>query len=261
MNLPQHWHEDWLRPDWDAPHVRALMSTRAGGVSQGLHASLNIGLSVQDDPAAVRENRRRVAAALQGTPVFLHQVHGTEVLRLEPGMGGIETHGRPADAAISTEPGIACAVSAADCMPVLFAAPRGVGAAHAGWRGLSGGVLERTLQALCEASGCEPAEVQVWMGPCIGPEAFEVGEEVLRAFGAKPAGEGASMPHFRYRPNAAGQPRWRADLVALARERLRAAGASRLSGGAWCTYSEPSRFFSYRREPLAGRMVAAICLA
>ena len=156
-----------------------------------------------------------------------------------------------ADGSVTTEPGIACTSQVADCLPVLFAAPGGVGAAHAGWRGLAAGVLEATLQALCAAAACEPAQVQAWLGACIGPRRFEVGADVLQAFGVDPAGQ---SPHFRR--HAAGK--WLADLPALARDRLRSAGVRDLSGGRWCTVEDASRFFSYRRDRVTGRMVAAI---
>ncbi|WP_269629747.1 peptidoglycan editing factor PgeF [Pelomonas sp. BJYL3] len=256
-------HPDWIRPDWEAPQVRAFMSTRAGGVSTGPYASLNVGSAVQDEPAAVEENRRRVAEALGAQLVFLPQVHGSKVLTLKPEWARPEARVPKADACISTIPGLGCAIQVADCLPVLFAAPKAVGGAHAGWRGLAGGVLENTVQALCEASGCEPGEIQAWLGACIGPEAFEVGADVLEAFGVEPSADlGAAQGQlFRYQPNAAGEPRWRANLAALAALRLRAAGVTRQGGGRWCTFSDPSRFFSYRRERLSGRMVAAITLA
>ena len=256
--LQSHLHPDWLRPDWDAPQVLAFMTTRAGGVSEGPYAGLNVGVAVGDQPQAVQRNRERVARALGATPVFLRQVHGAEVLRLRP------EHGQPgaelpaADASVSTDPALGCAVQAADCLPVLFAAPGGVGAAHAGWRGLAAGVLENTLRALCEAAHCAPAQVHAWLGACIGPEAFEVGEDVLRAFGCAPRHE--DQPLFAFRPDAAGRARWRADLAGLARQRLSMLGLASVGGGGWCTVSEASRFFSFRREPPGGRMVAVIRL-
>ncbi|HEX2009325.1 MAG TPA: peptidoglycan editing factor PgeF [Roseateles sp.] len=248
-------HEDWLRPDWDASRAHAFMTTRAGGVSAGPYASLNVGRAVGDDPAAVAENRARVEAALGVPAVFLRQVHGNEVLRLRPEQRSDDAPA--ADAAISTDPGLGVAIQVADCLPVLFAAPGAVGGAHAGWRGLAGGVLKNTVAALRAATGCRAGEIQAWLGACIGPAAFEVGEDVLQACGGDPA-------CYVYRPNARGEPRWRADLPALARARLAAAGLQRIGGGQWCTFSEPSRFFSFRREPLdghpSGRMVAAIRL-
>jgi hypothetical protein len=257
-NKPMPVHPDWLRPDWNLPHVHAFMTTRAGGVSDGAHASMNVGRSVQDAPERVAANRALVSAALQADAVFMPQVHGVEVLRLQPEYAQADAQVPAADASISTTRGLGCAIQVADCLPVLFAAPAGVGGAHAGWRGLSGGVLENTVQALCEASCCEPREMHAWMGACIGAHAFEVGADVLEAFGVDP--RNADQRFFAYRPNAAGQARWRADLVGLARSRLEALGLASVSGGHWCTYSEDSRFFSYRRARLSGRMVAAISL-
>lgn len=254
-------HEEWLRPAWERRDVHAFMTTRAGGLSVGDYASMNIGLSVGDDRATVLENRARVSAALGAPAVFLWQVHGNEVLRLRPEHAEPGVESTKADAAISTDPALGVAVQAADCLPVLFATSggrtSGVGGAHAGWRGLAAGVLENTVAALCAATGRAPGDIDAWLGACIGPEAFEVGAEVRDAFaGAEDC--------FVYRPNAAGEPRWRADLAELARRRLRACGVTRLSGGTWCTYSEPSRFFSFRRDThegrVGGRMVAAIRL-
>jgi polyphenol oxidase len=242
---------DWLRPDWTDSRTLAFMTTRTGGVSQQGYSSLNLGRSVGDDPAAVAENRRRVAQAVGASPVFLKQVHGTRVLHLQPHHAAPDVEPEPADASISLDPSLACTVMVADCLPVLFAAPGGVGAAHAGWRGLSGGVLDNTVRALCEATGHPPDALQAWMGACIGPQAFEVGADVLEAFGATPQPQ--DQPWFRYQPNAAGEPRWRADLAGLARQRLQALGLTRIHGGGWCTFSEPSRFFSYRHERVEGR--------
>jgi len=239
------------------------MTTRAGGVSQDGYRSLNLGRSVGDDPAAVAANRARVAQAIGATPVFLKQVHGATVLRLTPAHAAPDADPVPADASISLDPSLACAVMAADCLPVLFAAPGAVGAAHAGWRGLASGVLDNTVQALCGATGGEPGQIQAWMGACIGPQVFEVGADVLQAFGVVPQHQ--DLPLFRYQPNAAGEPRWRADLAGLARQRLHKLGLRAVHGGHWCTYSAPSRFFSYRHERLdgrpGGRMAAVIRLA
>jgi polyphenol oxidase len=246
-------HPDWLRPDWDAPGVGALMTTRLGGVSEGPFASMNIRAGLGDDPAAVAHNQALLAAAIGARPVYLDQVHGRGVVRLTPELFGSVPQ---ADASVCTEPGLACTVQVADCLPVLFAAPgaRGVAGAHAGWRGLSLGVLEATLEALCEAAACVPADVQAWLGPCIGPRRFEVGADVLQAFDADPSDEAAAF----FRPNAPGK--WMADLAGLARQRLRVAGLTRLSGGNWCTVEDASRFFSFRRDRVTGRMLAAIWL-
>ncbi len=244
--------EGALIPEWPAgERVGALMSTRAGGVSAGSWAGLNLGVAVGDAAAAVAENRRRFEAALGVPAVYLRQVHGAAVLRLR---AGAQALAQPADAAVTTDAGIACAVQVADCLPVLFAAPagRGVGAAHAGWRGLAGGVLEAAVAALCEAAACAPSELLAWLGPCIGPRQFEVGPDVLEAFG----GGARFVP--RQRPD--GASRWLADLPGLARDRLQAAGLKQISGGTWCTVEDPSRYFSFRRDGVTGRMAAAIWL-
>lgn len=235
---------------WDAPAaVGALMSTRGGGVSAAPFDTLNLGTAVGDDPAAVAENRHRFAAALGAEPVWLRQVHGTRVVRLGHAVDLV------ADAAWTDEPGRACVVQVADCLPVLLARRdgRAVGAAHAGWRGLAGGVVEATVDAICEGSGCTPADLVAWLGPCIGPREFEVGADVLAAFPD-------SATHFVSRPRPDGSPRWRADLPALAHERLRAAGIEAVAGGRWCTVEDRSRFFSYRCDGVTGRLAAAVWL-
>jgi YfiH family protein len=160
-------------------------------------------------------------------------------------------------------------VGIADCLPILLChvadgQTTQVGALHAGWRGLAGGVLDQTVAALCAAAGCGPERLLAWLGPCIGPATFEVGADVLAAFGADPgaaARPDAPDAAFVYRPRPDGSPRWRADLPALARRRLLALGVPRISGGAWCTVSEPSRFFSFRRDGRTGRLAAAIAIA
>ena len=240
-----------IAPEWQVDvRIGALMSTRSGGVSGAPFDSLNLGRSAGDEPAAVNENRRRFATALGGAqPVWMSQVHGVRVLRLPAGPGPHE-----ADAAITTEPGVACTVMVADCLPVLFAAPEGraVGAAHAGWRGLAAGVLEATVTALCEAAACAPAELQAWLGPCIGPRQFEVGADVVEAFGGG--------PEFAPRARPDGAMRWLADLPGLARRRLTAVGLTQISGGAACTVEDASRFFSFRRDGVTGRLAAAVWL-
>jgi YfiH family protein len=260
----------WLRPEWSVDErVGALMSARSGGVSAAPWDSLNVGVAVGDDPAAVSQNRSRFAAAIGAAPVWLNQVHGVRVVRLsdgDPGAAAIS-----ADAGWTDRPGIACAVQVADCLPVLFAAAggRAVAAAHAGWRGLAGGVLEATLDRVCAAVASDPAQVAIWLGPCIGPRRFEVGADVLRAFGvdaeahreASTAGAefrlGAAR-HFVFTPRVDGSWAWLADLRGLASQRLSAAGAQRITATAECTVENRSRFFSFRRDGVCGRMVAAV---
>jgi hypothetical protein len=227
------------------------MTTRAGGISAVPFDSLNLRAAIGDDPLAVEHNQRVVAQAIGATPVYLNQVHGHAVVRLTSADVSAHAPVHDADASVTTEPGIACAAQVADCLPVLFAAPggRAVGAAHAGWRGLALGVLEATLAEVCEAAACAPGEVSAWLGPCIGPTAFEVGPEVAHAFGAGP-----DSPHFK--PHTPGK--WLADLPGLARDRLGALGVGQSGGGRWCSVGEPSRFFSFRRDRVTGRMAALV---
>ncbi|MFZ5484278.1 MAG: peptidoglycan editing factor PgeF [Pseudomonadota bacterium] len=264
-------HPDWLVPDWPAPtNVRAVMTTRAGGVSRPPWDSLNPASHVGDDPAAVAENRRRLAAYLPSEPVWLNQVHGTEVYGCasdrpaspgeEAGRAGQAPAAIPcADASLARQPGQVCAVLTADCLPVLFCDRAGtvVAAAHAGWRGLAAGVLEATVARMA----VPPEDVLAWLGVAIGPDVFEVGEEVRQAF---------IDPHplaaVAFRPALPGTldeaPRqWLADLYALARIRLAAAGVTAVYGGGGCTYSDPVRFFSYRRTAVTGRMASLIWFA
>lgn len=245
---------DWLVPDWPAPpNVRALQTTRAGGVSGGRYASLNLGDHVGDAPAAVAHNRALLAQALGAKPVLLRQVHGTRVVTLPDGEAVPE-----ADACLTTQQGLACTIMTADCLPVLLCdeAGRAVAAAHAGWRGLAGGVLERSVAALCAAAdGAPAARLLAWLGPCIGPQAFEVGDEVRAAFLAQDRAASACFQALR-------PGKWLADLPALARQRLRALGLTRLHGNdgspGWCTVGDSSRFFSHRRDGVSGRMASAI---
>jgi len=245
---------DWIVPDWPAPPcVRAVCTTRAGGVSIGPYQSMNLGEHVGDVPVNVLSNRERLAQAIDARPVFLKQVHGTDVAVLDERTAD----GTEADAACTVRPGLACAVMVADCLPVLFTDAQGhrVAAAHAGWRGLAGGVLARTVQSFDDDRG-QHGQLMAWLGPCIGPEAFEVGSEVKAAFEAIDASAGEC-----FKP--AGVPgKWLADLPALARRRLQALGVRQIHGNdgsrAWCTVSNPSRFFSYRRERVGGRLAALV---
>ncbi len=249
---------DWLQPDWAVDGVGGLMSTRAGGQSTPPFDRLNLGSGVGDDPVVVTRNRAIFRAAAGGAvPVFLKQVHGTRVVRLTAQHAAADATVEEADASITSEPGLACTVLVADCLPALFAAPEGraVGAAHAGWRGLCGGVLEATLREVCASGVCSPEEVSVWLGACIGPRRFEVGSDVLEAFGA--ADDTAVAACFApLRPG-----KWLADLPRLARLRLTAAGVRHISGGSWCTVEDASRFFSFRRDGVTGRMAAAVWIA
>ena len=269
---------DWLQPEWPAPaHVHALCTTRKGGASTGGFASMNLGGHVGDAPRAVADNRRRLQAALQAVtpvarPVFLEQVHGCSAVVL----GTHTPNGLRADAAVSVVPGLACTVMVADCLPELITDRLGrmVAAAHAGWRGLAGGVLESVLehfkplaqapyaqeaiQSIANGVAETPHGLMAWLGPCIGPQAFEVGEEVRSTFCANDA---AAELHFA--PQGGGK--YLANLPALARQRLAAQGVAQVFGNdgsaAWCTFSESSRFFSHRRDgSVTGRMVACIWL-
>lgn len=248
-----------MTPQWPAPPgVRAFCSERDGGVSAPPYDTLNLGDHVGDDPAAVAENRRRLAAQLQAKPVFLKQVHGRGVVRLD----GQTADGTEADACWTTQRGIACTMMVADCLPVLLAdrAGRIVGAAHCGWRGLAGeggsGVLAALWSQMAPQAGA-PAEVIAWLGPCIGPEAFEVGPEVREAFCGHDA-DAAAL----FRPH--GEGKFLADLPGLARRRLQALGITDLHGNdgsrAWCTVANPSRFFSHRRDRVSGRFAAGAWL-
>ena len=240
---------DCITPDWDAPaNVRALVTTRAGGVSAAPWAGLNLGLHVGDDPAAVAENRRRLRACLPAEPVWLHQVHGTTCIAAAQAPRGAQ-----ADAAWTDVPGVVCAVLTADCLPVFFcdAAGARVAVAHAGWRGLLDGVLESTVASL-RAAGAQ--ELMAWIGPGIGPQAFEVGGEVRDAYLAHDTDAAAA---FVRRDNG----RWLADLPQLATQRLRSAGLRRIATTVVCTYGDAERFYSYRRDGVTGRMASCIWLA
>ena len=245
---------DWLRPEWRADGVGAVMTTRLGGVSAAPFDTMNLHGGIGDDASAIARNRALLAQTMGAAAVFLKQVHGATVVQLSLPDAAPDAAVHVADASITTELGLACTVLVADCLPVLFAAPRGrgVAAAHAGWRGLSLGVLEATVLRLCEAAACEPAELRAWLGACIGPRRFEVGPDVLNAFGVKPE---AATPD-RFKPHAPGK--WMANLPLLASDRLRAIGVDAISGGSWCTVEDRARFFSFRRDGLTGRMAASV---
>lgn len=262
---------DWLWPVFTAPGVRAVMTSRQGGVGVGPFDGLNLRPGIGDDPSAVAENRRRLTERLGVPSRRVDQVHGAAVHGFEAMLDAFDAadaaadDGLPvADASVTALAGLACEVQVADCLPVLFAdrAGRAVGAAHAGWRGLAAGVLEATLERVCDLAGQPPGQIEAWLGACIGPTQFEVGADVLAAFGAAAPGRGALR--FVARPAASAEepPKWLADLPGLARDRLAAAGVGRVFGNdgspAWCTVTNPARFFSYRRERHTGRMAALI---
>ena len=250
--MPELGTPDLILPDWPAPPgIRAAFTLRSRGVSRPPFDTFNVAAHVGDDPRAVAENRASLRASLQlpAEPAWLEQVHGHRAVDLDSqtSLGSLG----PADAAVTHTPGKVCAIQVADCMPVLFAAVDGsaVGAAHAGWRGLAGGVLEATVRAM----NTPPAQLLAWMGPAIGQAHFEVGEEVRAAFVSDDAGAAAAF-------SANHRGRWQCDLYALAGRRLAALAIPSVHGGGWCTYTDPARFFSYRRDGRCGRMAALIWL-
>jgi YfiH family protein len=238
---------DWLTPDWPAPaQVKTCVTTRAGGVSLPPFDSFNLGAHVGDEPEAVAQNRHSLIETLSCQPAWLQQVHGIAVAAADPSVVA------EADASWTATPGIACTVMTADCLPALFCDRSGtrVAAAHAGWRGLVNGVLEATLDALAVPAD----DVLVWLGPAIGPQAFEVGPEVRDAFMAvQPEADQAFVP-------SANPGKYLADIYQLARLRLAARGVTAVYGGGLCTVTDP-RFFSYRRSAHTGRFASLVWLA
>lgn len=232
------------------------MSLRGGGASAAPFDSFNQSLGVGDDREAVLANRASLMFQMGARTTWLRQVHGRDVLHIVANTP--EHPEQPYDAAWTRERSMACIVGAADCMPVLLACRDGsaVGAAHAGWRGLASGVLESVVQALCEGQGVEANQLVAWLGPCIGPRQFEVGADVLCAFGSDPSHPDGRV--FVARTRADGSPAWLANLPALARARLLAAGVGHITDSGLCTVEDRSRFFSFRRDHRTGRMVAAI---
>lgn len=265
-------HPDWLIPDWPAPAgVRAVFTTRAGGMSTVPFDSLNLGDHVGDLPASVAANRSLLQCATGTHAVFLNQVHGAKVQQLDSAI----PDGQPADACVTAQRKLACTIMVADCLPVLLTTQEGgvVAAAHAGWRGLAGaggqGILESVYESFSALAklGRPHATIKTiaWLGPCIGPSAFEVGAQVKAAFeGGQPEAVRFFMP--------IGQGKYLANLPALARLRLRALGVTQVYGNdgsaPWCTVGNPSRFFSHRRDAgipgngfgTTGRMAACIWL-
>ena len=234
-----------IRPDWPAPgQVRACSTTRRGGFSTGPFWSLNLAFHVGDDPDSVRRNRRILAEHLDlpGEPAWLEQVHGCTVADASAG-------GAQADASFTDAPGVPCVVLTADCLPVLLCNRSGtrIAAVHAGWKGLAAGVLEAALDRFADPRG----ELLAWMGPAIGPRAFEVGEEVREAFLKTDPGADEAFAYW-------GSSRWLADLFALGRRRLERRGVGFIGGGEYCTVSDADRFYSYRRDGVTGRMASLI---
>lgn len=235
---------NWLTPSWSVPaNVRALTTLRGGGYSTASYEALNLGLHVEDDVSAVLANRRLLIeqAKLPTDPFWLTQVHGTQV---------VEAVGSPlveADASVAFAPGQVCCVLTADCLPLLLCHQKGscVSAIHAGWRGLASGVIEAAIEKL----NCEPKDLLAWMGPAIGPKTFEVGEDVLLAFKGS---------HTEASFQSKGNGKWLANLYDLAKVRLKRAGVSQIFGGDFCTYSDPTQFYSFRRSKKTGRMATLI---
>lgn len=242
---------DFIIPDWNAPgSVGALSTTRHGGTSGGPYAApdgggLNLGIHVGDDPQAVARNRALLRAHLPAEPSWLNQVHGVRVVDAADTAGQVPD----ADASISASPGTVCVIQTADCLPVLFCDSDGkvVGAAHAGWRGLAGGVLQATAARMREAGA---GDIMAWLGPAIGPRAFEVGQDVADAF--------SNAGAFRAIPERPGK--FLADIYMLARAALAEAGVEKISGGGYCTVEDARRFYSYRRDRVTGRMASLIWL-
>jgi YfiH family protein len=244
-----------LQAEWSTPAgVQSAFSLRVGGTSPPPWDSLNVGVHVGDDLDAVARNRHRLceALALPSQPWWLDQVHGTTVATFEQPPSSAEaaaTAVRPvADAAVTRAAGVVLAIQVADCLPVLLTDDQGsvLGAAHAGWRGLAAGVIERTVEAM----GVPGSKLRAWLGPSIGPAFFEVGPEVREAFLAAGDSTGAFAPNP--------QGRWQCDLPALARARLQRLNVTRIAGGDWCTAADPVRFFSHRRDQRTGRMAALL---
>jgi YfiH family protein len=252
-----------IEPDWPAPvRVKAYSTTRAGGVGSGVYASMNLADHVGDAPEQVARNRAILRDRLQlpSEPLWLRQVHGCALAGEDSAISS-EAHARAgceADGAVTGEAGVVCVVMTADCLPVLMCDDRGtrVAAVHAGWRGLASGILERAIAAMAAGGASEriPSErLLVWLGPAIGPDAFEVGPEVRERFLEVDPG---SMDAFRASRNG----RFLANLAGLARRRLARLGVTGVYGGGYCTHSDPRRFFSYRRDGVTGRMASLIWL-
>jgi YfiH family protein len=244
---------DWIVPDWPAPgNVKALFTTRNGGKSNGPYTSLNLGDHVGDDFTIVKQNRALLRRILPSEPQWLKQVHGTIPVEVD---GNNCTLPREGDAAFTRYADNVCAVLVADCLPILLCDHAGtvVGVIHAGWRGIAAGVIESTVSKISRTAGIS-TRLMAWLGPAIGPRHFEVGEEVRQAFIKHDKNSApAFLPHH-------GDGKWFADLFLLARQRLMKAGITEIYGGGECTFSDPARFFSFRRDGYTGRMAGLIWL-
>jgi YfiH family protein len=272
MDYPELTMADCLRPAWSvSPRVHALVTTRAGGVSEPPYGrlsdgvpqpgGLNLGLHTGDEAVRVEENRTRLLKLAGVRAAWLEQVHGDRIVRAEEALA--QTAPLRADASVSASPGVACIVMVADCMPVLFAdeAGRAVGAAHAGWRGLAAGVIEKTAAQVAARAGTSIGALHAYLGPAIGPRAFEVGEDVRETFMAQAPGNEKQSTSAAFTPHAEVRGKYWADLYALARLRLARHGVVRVTGGDVCTVTERERFYSYRRDGTTGRMAAMVWLA
>ena len=248
--------DDWIVPSWPAPaNVQAFFTTRNAVTADGARtAAFDVGgpPRASDDAtarAAIADHRRFLQQLLPSPPVWLDQAHGADVVAVDRAPGSPDDRWRRADGSVTRAPDLVLAIRVADCVPVLFTAADGsaIGAAHAGWRGMAAGVLEHTVDAM----QCRPADVVAWIGPCIGAAAYEVGDDVRDAF---VGGDDSAAASF-----VRGQPgKWQADLAALARQRLARAGVATVTTSGLCTASDPSRFFSFRRDRATGRMAAFI---
>jgi hypothetical protein len=241
---------NFIQPQWPAPdNVKALQSTRMGGVSIAHFASLNFGAHVGDDPIAVAENRQLLSAYLQTEPVWVNQVHGVDVID-----AAVSSCLQNADASFTTKPNVVCVTMTADCLPLLLCDKKGsvVAAVHAGWRGLCDGVIEAAIAKM----QVSPSEILVWLGPAIGPNAFEVGDDVREQFLVKD-----SQAELAFKRNG---DKWLCNLYLIARQRLNNLGVMQVYGASvnedFCTYTDKARFFSFRRDNVTGRMASMIWL-
>lgn len=250
----------FLKPQWpNPPSIHSLLSSRTGGVSKTPFDSLNLGAHVGDVIENVLENRAIFTKELPVEPIWLEQTHSTDVSTPQSrklNNGGVIK----ADASVTNIPGEVLVIMTADCLPVLFSNAKGtiIGAAHAGWRGLCAGVLENTIEQMLALGGDEsPANYLVWLGPAIGPDNFEVGEDVVSAF----RDSGLPFSESAFKPIPVKSGKFLADIYQLARERLQASGVKFIFGGEYCTVRDQDQFFSYRRDGQTGRFASAIWIS